>query len=156
MPTDRSLLPTHEREAVAREIEALVQRLGSQEEAATALRVSQQAVSRATNHRRVGPALARAVTDYLHVTLAQLVERHGLRPERSMSDLEIAIAYLEDVVAPEAVRRVRAHAGERKLRPMQWGELLIAEQQALTGSTGERAPASVLPASTTLRKRNGT
>jgi len=130
--TSRAMMPIYEREAVAREIENLVTTEKSQERVASLLNVSQQAVSRAVNHRAVGPHLARAVADYLGMSVNELVEKHRLTPESGpMSSFDIAVAYLEDTIGPEAIRRVKARIGGRQLRPMEWGRELIAEQQAL-------------------------
>lgn len=155
MSSTRSYLLPHEQEAIAREVDHIVEQLGKQTEAGKALGVSQAAVWKASKHRSVGPDVARKVERYVGATVDELVRKHRLEPPPQvapMNELDLAIAYLDDLIGPEIARRVRARAGERKLRPYEWGRELLLEQEALLKEMHptEQHP----PGSTSYRKRH--
>ena len=76
---DRSLLPEEEREALAREIDLLVEKHGSQAAVGKLLACSQPAIGKAQKYRQIGPTIARALLVHLGLeSAAPLVKKHGL------------------------------------------------------------------------------
>lgn len=139
-------LARHEQEAVALEIDAMLEGR-TQTEVGKLLGLAQATVGKAHLHRALGRDVSDRVCAYLGTSLEELVERHGLHPELPawVHPLEIAIAYHGESIGQEVVRRVRAHARGRSLTARQWGDELRAEQGRLIEFT-PTAGVPLLPA----------
>lgn len=156
MSSTRSYLLPHEQEAVAREIDALLPQHKKQTQVAKLLGISQAAVWKAKEHRVAGPDVTRKIERHVGASVDELVRKHGLTPPppaAAMTPLDVAVAYLDDLIGPEAVRRVRARSAGREMRPYEWGRELLAEQDALIKDRADLGTPVSAPASALIKRK---